>query len=106
VTKTAVATEIHQALQGRLCLSTKVTLYFLSSLDELSDLVYLLLGERISTHIVRDACLSQDLLRLGEANSVNVREAPNDSLVSRKIYSCNTWHVYKLLLLTLGVAYA
>jgi hypothetical protein len=92
MTETTVTPEIHQPLERCLNLSAQVSLYLLTTLDNLTNLVDLLLGEVISASAHVDAGLGQDHLRLVEPYTVNVRESANDTLVTRKIYTCNTWH--------------
>jgi hypothetical protein len=50
MTKTTVAAKVHQSLHRSRYLSTKVSLYFLATLDNLSDLINLLLCEVIGSN--------------------------------------------------------
>jgi hypothetical protein len=50
VTKATVATEVHQSLERSGNLSAEISLYLLTSLDDLSDLINLLFGEIVSSN--------------------------------------------------------
>jgi hypothetical protein len=101
MTKSPIASEIHQPLVRSLKLAAQISLYFLTALDNLTNLVYLLLGEIVSTNTLLDPCLREDLLGLSHPDPKNIRQAADDSLISRKINSCNTWHLSNSLLPTL-----
>jgi hypothetical protein len=50
VTKTTVATEVHQSLKGSGNFSTEVSLYLLTALDDLSNLINLFFGQTVSSN--------------------------------------------------------
>jgi hypothetical protein len=50
VTETTVATEVHQSLEGSGNLPAEISLYLLTSLNDLSDLINLLFGEIVSSN--------------------------------------------------------
>jgi hypothetical protein len=64
VPKTTVATEVHQSLQRSRYLSAEVSLYLLTALDDLSDLINLLFCEVVGSNRQIDSCLSEDRFRL------------------------------------------
>jgi hypothetical protein len=92
MTKTSVATKVHQSLERSGDLSSEISLYLLSALDNLSDLINLLFSEVVSPDGLVDSRLSEDCFRLRFTNSVNVCEPKKDSLITRKVNTCNTWH--------------
>jgi hypothetical protein len=93
VTKPPIAPEVHQPLVRSLKLAAKISLYLFTALDNLTNLVYLLLGEVVRANTFLNSGLSKDLLRLGNSYPKDIRQTADDSLISRKIDSCNTWHV-------------
>jgi hypothetical protein len=50
VTETTVATKVHQTLEGSGNLSAEISLYLLTSLDDLSDLINLFFCEIVSSN--------------------------------------------------------
>jgi len=50
VTKSTVATEVHQSLERSGNLSAEISLYLLTSLDDLTDLINLFLCEVVSSN--------------------------------------------------------
>ena len=64
MTKTSVATKVHQSLERSGDLSSEISLYLLSALDYLSDLINLLFSEVVSSYGLVDSCLCEALFRL------------------------------------------
>jgi hypothetical protein len=82
VPKTTVRRDVHQTLDRHLNFSTEISLYLLAVLNNPSNPRDLVLGEAIGSCIEVYSRLSKDLLRLKEADPINIRETADDSFVS------------------------
>jgi hypothetical protein len=92
VTKTAVATEVHQALDVQLNFALEIAFDAVLGLEEIADTLDLGLREFLGLLLRRDIRALADLARERTANAVEVRERVSDLLVTGEVDACNTSH--------------
>jgi hypothetical protein len=88
--KTAVTTEVHEALDVQLNFTTQVTFYLVLGLDDLTDGLYLVVREFVSRDGAADAGFVEHFLRSGSADTKDVGERDVNALLAREINSSNS----------------
>src|SRR5262245_5533233 len=106
VPQTAVAAQIHQALDVHGDVAAQVTLHHVVAIDRLADLQDLRVGQVIDPALVGNADLAADLLRELRADAVNVLKRDDDALLRRNVNACDTSHAGLLKDRTLQRAHA
>src|SRR5690606_5797094 len=81
--QTAVAAQVHQALDVHRDLAAEVTLDLVIAVDRLADLQHFGIGQLVDPTLGRQADLVADFLRLHRANAIDVGECNHDPLVGR-----------------------
>ena len=103
MSKTSIASDIHQALDIDLYFLAKISFDPPFILDNLADSGTLFFREITHLHTGFDARLLQNLGSPGSADSVNVGQADIDPLVVRNVDSSNACHTLTLLSSTLSL---
>ncbi|CCB65768.1 protein of unknown function [Hyphomicrobium sp. MC1] len=100
VTKTAVATEVHQALDVGLNFAAEIAFDRVIAVDGFTDLQDLSVGQLIDAALRRDAALLTNLFREFGANAMNITQRDFNALACRNVDACDAGH-FSLLPLNL-----
>ena len=100
-----IAANFHQTLDVQGFLTAEVTFYFIFVIQELTKLCDFSFRQVTDTGIRVDPSLFQDFAGKGQANTVNIRQSIFNTLISRQIYTGDTSHYSKHLLLNLVFVY-
>src|SRR6185295_753298 len=100
--RTAVAAEVHEALDAELDIAAQVALDAEVRLDRVADPADVILVEVIAPLVGRDAGLFEHGVRPVAAEPVDVRECDLDALVAREVDACDACHVLVVLVGWLG----
>jgi hypothetical protein len=98
MTKSSIASEIHQALDALLHLATSVTFDLESGLDGVTERFYVRVAEIIHLLVGGDAGQLTDLMSCGAADAIDIRKSVSNLLAPGEIDSCNTCHNWSLTL--------
>lgn len=103
VSKTAVAADVHQALDVHGPLCSERTLDLETALDLTAQTIHVVVVEILRPAIGINSTRGDDLLRPHVPNTVDVRESDFDTLASRQINTSDTCHDLTLALFMLGI---
>src|ERR1044071_6570533 len=92
VTQTAIAAEIHQALDVDGNLAPQIAFDHVIAVDHFTDLQDFLVGQLRHPTLHRDVDLRHDVLGVLLADAMDVLERDDDALVGRNIHACNSGH--------------
>src|SRR5262249_52268672 len=87
VPESAVAAEVHEALDVLLNLSAQIAFDLVASLDDVADRLHVGFRELVHLAVLGDVRLLADLLRGRTTDSVDVRKRERDGLAAREIDS-------------------
>ena len=93
MTQTAVAAQIHQALDVHRNFTAQITFNMVIAIDCFTNLQDFRIGQLIDATLCRDADLLDDFLRKLLTNPVNVLKRDNNALVRRDVDASDTSHV-------------
>ena len=92
VTQTAVAAEVHEALDVHLNLAPEIALDAVLALDDVTESLDLRVGELLDLGLGVDLGFATDLLSLALADAEDVGKRVSDLLTAGKVDACNTGH--------------
>lgn len=97
MTKSAVASDIHQTLDVQLNFRSELTLHQRLVLDHPTDFLGLIFGPVFWVHVRVNARILEDLDRQRASDTKNGRQRDFTALVCRNVYSCNSRHGFSCL---------
>src|SRR6185369_2667459 len=92
MTQSTVAADVHQAFDVHLNLLAQISFDAALLIDDCANAVYFLFRQLANAFIDTDPGLSQDFIRAGAPDAVNVCETDLSSFVSREVHPCDTCH--------------
>ena len=92
--KATIAADLHQALDVLSALAMQVTLNKQVVVDVVTQLCEILFTEVANTDVWVYASLSENLLRSGQADAIDISQANFNALVTRKVNTYKTCHFY------------
>src|SRR5258707_54348 len=92
--QSAIGADVHQTLDVHLHALAQITLDFSLSVNHRTDAGQIFLAQISDLDVAIYLCLIEDRRRTRSPNPVNVCKADLCTLIGRKIYTCNTSHLF------------